>query len=358
MGGAEGVKYQYARGADGAIVDVSSIDPENRSQNAPYVCFGCGSELIPHIGKQVTWHYAHGRKMQCAPETQLHKLAKELFLSTYQRCLDANEPYMLSIEAPVACTCCKGLEGYECLQKELRTINLTEYFDNVAVEAKVGDFVADVLLSSSTSKACLLIEFAVTHDCAPEKIASKYRIVEIALSQESDAAILKQTTLDTTLSVVKTYNFHPPKRSSDVCGGKCPNDVGVFLVYGSGKSILQGMSAAEAAHYKPRGKVIYRENVPDLMEASTARSWDYQALVFKAYANNVEIKNCFLCRYQGSSFEVGRIFCKTFREDYPTNTAAECERFRPRLTRREAREVQAEIDLERLEQQGDEGLKL
>lgn len=343
----QGIKYQYAKGVDGKIVDVGSIDPENRSQNAPYACFGCGGELIPHIGKQVSWHYAHHRQMQCAPETQLHKLAKELFLSTYQQCLDSSQPYMLSIDAPVACTCCKGLEGYECLQKETRSINLTEFFDTVAVEAKVGDFVADVLLSSSTGKGCLLIEFAVTHECAPEKIASNYRIVEIALGQESDAAILKKTTLDTSLSIVKTYNFHPPKRSADVCGGRCPNDVGVFLVYGSGKSILQGMSAAEAAHYQPKGKVIYRETVADLIDASTAKSWSYQELVFKAYANNVDIKNCYLCSYQGTSMEVGRIFCKTFREDYPSNTAAECERFRPRLTRREAKEVQADIEQER-----------
>lgn len=358
MPGIEGIKYQYARGADGVIVDVASIDPDHRSQNAPYLCFGCGGELIPHIGKQVAWHYAHHRQMQCAPETQLHKLAKELFLSTYQNCLDTSQPYTLSLEAPVACTCCQGLEGYECLQKETRTIDLTEFFDTVTVEAKVDDFVADVLLSSSTGKGHLLIEFAVTHDCEPKKIASNNRIIEIALERESDTAILKQSSLDTTGSLIRTFNFHPPKRSADVCGGKCPNDVGVFLVYESGKSILQGMSAAEAAHYKPRGKVIYRENVPDLMEASTARSWDYQALVFKAYAHNVAIKNCYLCRYVGSSFEVGRIFCKTFREDYPTNTAAKCDRFRPRLTTREARGVQLEIDREHQEQEGKEGLKL
>lgn len=342
----DGVKYQYARGADGTIVDVGSIDPQNRTSNAPYSCFGCDSQLTPRLGQQVTWHYAHHRHMPCAPETQLHKLAKELFVSTYQRCLCSSEPYVLTIEAPICCTCSNGLEGYECLQKEKRTINLTEYFDTVTAEAKIGDFVADVLLSSSTGKGYLLVEFAVTHSCEPEKIASKHRIIEVSLDKESDVEILQQNSLDASAGNVKTHNFHPQKRFEDVCGGKCPNEVGIFLVYRSGKSILQHMNAAEAAHYKPKGEVIYREILPEVMDVDLVRSWNYQEMVFKAYANNVEIRNCYLCRYQGISEERGRIFCRTFRNHYPSNNAAECERFRPRLNRREARQAQDEIERE------------
>ena len=193
MARAEGIKYQYARGADGAIVDISSLNPLNRKQNAPFACFGCDSLLIPRLGEQVAWHYAHHRHMRCAPETQLHKLAKQLFVSTYRRCLERSEPFILTLEAPVSCTGANGLEGYECLQNVKRKINFTEYFDTVVVEAQIDNCIADVLLSSSDGKTHLLIEFAVTHKCEPEKIASRKRIVEISLAQESDVEILKQS---------------------------------------------------------------------------------------------------------------------------------------------------------------------
>lgn len=347
------IRYRFARGLDGAIIDILTLDPNNRKQNLPLTCFGCGGILIPHLGLNIAWHYAHKRCHICAPETQLHKLAKEVFTSTYRGCLQKGRPFTLIFEAEVLCTGSSGLEGHECIQKEKRSINLTDYFDIVSIEAPVGNVTADVLLSSSKNKNCLLIEFAVTHESGPEKIATGYRIVEIKLGQESDIEILKQPYFDTCAENTTTYNFHTSRKTSNVCRGQCPNQVGLFLVYRSGKAILLRMSAAEAAHYVPKGQIVYKRLLSEVIDVDLALSWNFQEEVFRAYSKGAQIKNCFLCKYQGTSMERGKIFCKTYRKDAPSNSAVECDRYRTRLNRSEARKVQKELDEEEKKNWGD-----
>jgi hypothetical protein len=226
---------------------------------------------------------------------------------------------------------------------EKRTIDLTQHYDRVEMEGRVGQFVADVLLSSSRTPHVLLVEIAVSHPCDAAKIADGKRIVEISASSEETVQFLCQPTLDATSKHIKTHNFSTALHERDSCDGQCEHEVYVFSVYRSGKAILTHTTAAKAA-VEPKDSVIYQVVRSDAMEVSLVKAWTFRDQVFKAYSRGVDIKNCLLCRYQGTSEEMGRIFCRTKREHLPTNSAAECDRYRPALSRAEAVREQREID--------------
>ena len=80
------------------------------------------------------------------------------------------------------------------------------------------------------------------------------------------------------------------------------------------------------------------------MDVALVKAWGFRDQVFKAYSRGVDIKNCLLCRYQGTSEYGGSIFCRTKREYLPSNSAAECNRYRLALSRQEAAKAQREID--------------
>lgn len=340
------VQYRFAKGGDGSTIEIGELDPETRAARGPFVCFGCGGPLIARMGRQIAWHFAHARHAVCVAETQLHRLAKQLFYETYARCLERREPYNLFYAGRTACSRSEPLGELRCTVGERRAIDLTQYYDRVDMEGRVGRFVADVLLSSSKSAHVLLVEIAVSHPCDAEKIAHGPRIVEISVSTEEGARSLREPALDATAGSVKTYNFGTTLHYADACGGECLNEVDVFTVYSSGKARLEHTTAARAAAQEPKANVVYQVVRSDAMDVDLVKSWNFRAQVFKAYSRGVDIKNCFLCRYQGESEERGRIFCRAKREHLQSNSAADCDRYRPSMSRRQAEVAQAEIDAE------------
>ncbi len=79
----QGVQLAWARDRDGRKVRASRLAPADRRGRAPFTCLGCGEELIPHLGRIRTPHFAHRAGSTCpltAPETALHLDAKERLL--------------------------------------------------------------------------------------------------------------------------------------------------------------------------------------------------------------------------------------------------------------------------------------
>lgn len=285
--------------------------------------------MVPHLGSIKNWHFQHLDLETCGYETHLHRLGKELLYRIYRSCLDEHKPFELKLPETVRCTHFKQTTGVCCKRETTHSFDLTHYFDQVALEASVGEFVADVLLSQSDGPAKLLLEVAVTHACELAKVASGIRILEIKLENDADARALAVPCLDATDPRITTHNHKTLVRQADDCGGTCDRAVRVFTVHRSGKAHLSGPMLQAQAARPPRSQPLWRRVIPAGIDSDLATSWDFQSLVRGAYEEGVAVRNCFLCRSYGTSWEPGHVHCRRFRRDVRTNQAAECDRFSP-----------------------------
>lgn len=141
---------QWAR-RNGEIVHISQVE---RGAACQCVCDKCGSHLIARRGPVRVDHFAHTNSdCQGNQETLLHLKAKEII----------SESKRLVVQ---------GHKG-----------NQEVVFDHVEIEQPVGPYRVDAV-GVKSGKQCM-IEIAVTHRCAQEKVqyfrSNKLVVVEIAL---------------------------------------------------------------------------------------------------------------------------------------------------------------------------------
>ncbi|WP_143558041.1 hypothetical protein [Solemya velum gill symbiont] len=142
--------------------------------------------MIANLGKKKVKYFSHKSVGDCSRETFLHKLGKEVFRSEYTNCLKGNRPFIFSIILPETCNFCATKFDKTCETSTVYNYDLTKIFTNVEEEKRVGDFIADILLSSENGKEKIFVEIAVTHECEQPKIDSGSRIIELKISDEQD----------------------------------------------------------------------------------------------------------------------------------------------------------------------------
>lgn len=155
-----------AEDENGSLVSIRDVP---RGLACKCTCPGCGRQMVARKGEEIAHHFAHagavGLTCTSAGETALHKFAKQML----------NE--RLEVGLPL-----RSVE--EAGEKEVVVPAGTYEFDTAILEKKTGAIVPDVVLLKGERK--LIIEFKVTHECGPEKIAEIRRLdiaaIEIDLS--------------------------------------------------------------------------------------------------------------------------------------------------------------------------------
>lgn len=321
-----GIQYPYAETLDGDVVFIGDTDPS--SPRPSYRCLSCQRELRARYCANKQDHFYHKVAGECVPEGYWHRLAKLTFERTYRERLTSGGPFELVRRVPAICIHYKDRYGYTCSRTATERVNLTRYFDQVAVEADYDGFRADVLLSSSTRPEVLLVEFFVTHACEEQKIQAGHRILEIKVESEEDALIPLSGRIDDKELTVFTHNFKEGTGERDVCGGTCRREFHVFRVYESGKARLIPRQTPEEVESLPRKSLVFQnvfteERAEDISEL-------FREGVRTAHAQGVSVKNCLLCRYHGTPTLEEPVFCRTFRKPIAnTNEAVSCGRYAP-----------------------------
>lgn len=175
----------------------------------------------------------------------------------------------------------------------------------------------------------LLVEFAVTHPCGPDKLRSGLRILEIDIQEDNDVDQLRQGLIVESCSSSSVRLHNARKQASDgrlkvSCRGRCARRVDVFVVYESGRSVIIQVAPRKALEGDPRA--MHWEVLP--APYSEERGLLFRRKVREAYFQGAPVRNCYLCRYHGLGDYEGPIFCKTFKESVPSNAAADCPRYR------------------------------
>jgi hypothetical protein len=156
----QGVQLAWAHDRDGRKVRADGLAPADRRGRAPYTCLGCGEELIPHLGRVRTPHFAHRAGSACpltAPETALHLDAKERLLALCEDAFAGRK----RVRVLARCPTCRRVVPFD----------LGASVDRAEAEGPIGALRADVLLCAG-ERPVLAVEVRVTHAVEAKKEAA------------------------------------------------------------------------------------------------------------------------------------------------------------------------------------------
>lgn len=329
------VKYQYAKDEKEKLIDINSLNENNRDKSK-FFCVGCGNELIARLGKIKVHHFAHKKVVTCSGETYLHLLGKQLFFDNYNDCLENQKPFIIEIYKKKYCNHYEKEFGLNCKFPKIATqFDLIKYFDKISLETKEGSFIADIMLTSKSGKDKIFVEIAVTHLSTEQKLNSNYRIIEIKIENEDDFEPIKRKYLSVKDSKVKFKNFKINELITSLCNGNCEKDHNFFTLDKEGRCLLKQKNLKQI-------KNLLSANKEDIIKYEIAKDNGYNySDIFKngvaTYAQqNLEVKNCFICRYHAENnswqyFEDTTsvpIFCKFLKIKCNSNKAVSCEYFK------------------------------
>ncbi len=290
--------YSYALDAENKLVHVSAA-----VRDAKYFCPHCHALMIPHMGKIRRWHFTHKANVEyCNYETYLHKIAKSKIREAF---LNASK-FIISYDVPALCKekdSCKLNNGEHCVYKDRIEHDIRQFYDTCEEEVPYKNFIADLLLSSSSKpdREPILIEIYVSHKSTAEKVADGVRIIEVQIREEEDIdEIVSSLRIDGDQSSDRYY---------------CRNDKPKNLFFNFKGQVLQDPSYFN----KMRSNYIYylwmhdsgdfkadrclcdddpMKHIPDdahYVIGSEFFWWEWAFLEF--IKRGVDVMNCLMCKY-------------------------------------------------------------
>lgn len=334
------VQYRYAFDANQSIVSAESL--AGTQDRDTYHCIACERELIARVnGKVQRPHFGHKSAVECNGETYLHRLGKRAFVETFRKCQDEQTPFTISFDAPRVCNRFKPLTNRVCdIGCDHHQYDLTQYYSDLKVEQKDGEFIPDVSLhSSDRPEDVVYVEIAVTHFLSSKKENSGKRIIEIPISTEDDVEKIRGGTIDDKYATFR--GFYPEIQVVPDAECNCAKkNYFAFYIFKSGKSLLDhgSLRSLQNKIHQLKDKLIWVNLTAEIEDLDDARYYSDlvpNRLFIKnlriAQEQGVPIKNCFLCRYHGQNWTATKehnIYCKTFRKACSSNEASTCDRYR------------------------------
>lgn len=271
----------------------------------------------------------------------MHRLGKEVFYETYQKCLTENEPFYITFNAPKKCQKYKGTIRKHCdLGYVQKSFDLTAYYSHIEVEKRHDSFIPDLLLTRQTNpEDSIYIEIAVTHFLSEKKENSGKRIIEIPLNSEEDVEKIYKADLQQSDALFLGFN----QESEPIVDAECKcqrKKYFAFHVWDSGKSWLglEYLADIQTKMKKYQDKILYTNIIETDLEFENSSSLMgyahgdiFIAQLKLAVENKVPVKSCFLCKYSGDNYnyvENQPIYCKAKKMACNSNQAAECDWYR------------------------------
>lgn len=278
----------------------------------------------------------------------------------YQHCLETKHSFILTIPVTNTCNALRNQLGFTCSIESQRDHDLTQWYDVLEEEARVGVHRADILLTSRARhrRRPLLVEFAVTHACEEEKIKTGARILEISIRDESDLVrLLTPQIVVGADTPAKAHNLKPLPETGPFCKRQCPKQVGVLVVHTSGKAKLFELTAARAYTFAPK-TAVWKKILTEFEPAPTWVNIDqleylgadlpsgtshFERAALAAMLDGAPIVNCYTCRHRGASHLSSQVWCHEYRENVHNNHAASCPAFKRISGRRELQRIEERI---------------
>lgn len=294
------IKYSYCLNENNELVHISSVSAENRHSHT-YCCLECGQPMVPRLGEDRKWHFAHKADTACDGESYLHKLAKRRIRDYFM----SADSFPITFIREVPCQDkerCFFFDDHYCVEwrKEipfdLKRYKGKEIYDDCQEEVPVGDFRPDLLLTNRKKPewAPVFIEVYKTHKSEGTKLNSEYKIIEtMKIKSEADIDdIINRGFVEE--DNCKTHNFRPllpPIEKKDV-----PLDRFIFFKSGAAKMVF----ATEYEVMCDKLNVKYKRD--SVLELNMKRDPDvygdlglFRTGLVYAMKKGFDFKNCIMC---------------------------------------------------------------
>ena len=333
------VKYRYGINSEGEVVSADSL--VGIEQRGSYSCAGCERELIARVnGKIQRPHFGHKAIVECNGETYLHRVAKLAFVETFRNCQTENRPFFIRFSAPRICNRFKSLIGLVCdVGSDQHEYDLTQYYTDLRVEKRHGEFIPDVSLhSTERPEDVIYIEIAVSHFLSEEKTHSGKRIIEIPVATEADIEPIRSAAIDE--QHASLTGFYPKINVIPDVECKCAKrNYFAFYVFQSGKAYLNhgSLRYLDSEIQRNRSSLIWivlseqRDSENYFGHDNKTPNKMFVTNVHNAHREKVPFKNCYLCKHHGRNWDKSsshNIYCKTYRKSCNSNDANDCDRYR------------------------------
>ena len=311
-----GIKYKYALNEKGRLVSINQAFLERKDGHL-YHCISCGAKMIARLGVVREWHFAHrGDEIHCSTETYLHMVAKQLIRQKFEM----PGPFRVGYYQDIKCSdseTCPFWKEEECHEYKLETFDLKEFYDTCLEEKRIGDYIADLLLTNSSKpdREPVLIEIQVSHKSTQQKRVSGFRIIEIRLKTEEDIAALLSAPIvenpDSMFGSVRDIDtigfakFHGFKKQSSTPVPLSKRSIQRFYLFRSGKAYVTNMDdyiSCRNVWKKNNSKALFEISI-DSSSLGGPSPYDYG--YFVARQSGVEVKTCLFCKYHRNGYEVG-----------------------------------------------------
>ena len=311
------IKYRNALDADGNIIEIEHVSNEDRKINK-YYCIGCGDEMKAALGEKIIHYFSHKNNCNCSPETYYHNLAKRILKHKFDSSTQFPVKYYAHNDCPKAPQCkLKDHHNWEgCSSVVLRTINLKDFYNTCTEEEFYNGFKADLFFTHTDypDRNPLFLEVAVTHNCTPEKINSKIRIIEIKVQNEDDihreiieneGEFINESNItksnEKELSPIRFYNF---KRKSNDKGSNLLSRFYLFInKYGKCQALCKSnvikCSEVDSDH---RNHFLLEVTISEEAIPKGLKFNLYDLGMALASEYGLDVKSCILCnRFDGSN---------------------------------------------------------
>lgn len=181
------ITYPFALDPKGDLVSA-----ETAQKGSLFVCAGCSDELILRRGDQRRAHFAHkAGAAVCAPESALHRFAKQTVKRRLEVALSQGSPYPIRWQ----CECCRHWHHGDIAKRT----------QEVLIERRFEGFRPDLLLIAGTGKPRAAIEIVVSHSLEAETREMYERtglpVVLYRATWENTEALSRGITASQTLNV-------------------------------------------------------------------------------------------------------------------------------------------------------------
>lgn len=302
--------YSYANNLSGELINVS-----NAQRSEQYFCPICGEQMTPHMGKIRRWHFVHKNVDNCSYESYLHKLAK----IKIQKAFLNSEHFILSYIAKAICSFECPFIGYpKCEGGKEVEFDLKKYYDSCRIEASYKQFIADLLLSSSTNPKLppILIEIMVTHKCTEDKLKDGVRIIEIPIQCEEEIDEIanncnlsavrynESTQFSSNERNITLYNFNKVEKFD-------PRDICLEEIEDCfNRKDTKGLYINKQGYFRSFDCRCYEvtSKLPNNVHYFLTQIATPFKEIFQEFSKcGVKIRNCFLCRFSKQDFYGERI---------------------------------------------------
>lgn len=133
-------QYTSAYSTDGVIFDIEDLEGSGKSR-PNYFCIGCNSEVIPKMGNEREWHFAHKSTLdsECPVEHWLHFESKKRLFEILKRMI-SNQNLEIPQRITKKCEFAKhNQRPRDCERKDTVYIDVFQNYDSIELKNEPSD---------------------------------------------------------------------------------------------------------------------------------------------------------------------------------------------------------------------------